>query len=77
MTVTLAASRAYPWCKRGNGAGDLNREEWAMRKWTWLAVLTVAALSLGTVWAESRSCNPPICCPDGTPITCVPSSCAK
>jgi hypothetical protein len=48
-----------------------------MRKWNWLAVLAVAALSLGTAWAESRSCNPPICCPDGTPISCVPSSCAK
>jgi hypothetical protein len=48
-----------------------------MRKWTWLAVLAVAVLSLGTVWAESRSCNPPTCCPDGKPISCVPSSCAK
>jgi hypothetical protein len=46
-----------------------------MRKWNWLAVLTVAALSLGTVWAESRTCNPPICCPDGTPSSCVPSDC--
>ncbi len=44
-----------------------------MRKWNWLAVLVVTALSLGTVWAESRTCNPPICCP----ADCVSSSCAK
>jgi hypothetical protein len=44
-----------------------------MRKWNWLAVLTVAALSLGTVWAESRSCDPPHC----DPSHCVPSNCAK
>jgi len=43
-----------------------------MRKLTWLAVLAVAALSLGTAWAESRACCPPTCDP-----TCVPSSCAK
>ena len=44
-----------------------------MRKWTWLAVLAVAALSLGTVWAESRACDPTTC----DPSHCVPSSCAK
>jgi hypothetical protein len=44
-----------------------------MRKWNWLAVLVVTALSLGTVWAESRSCNPPIC----DPSHCVPSTCVK
>jgi hypothetical protein len=48
-----------------------------MRKWNWLAVLVVATLSLGMAWAESRSCNPPTCCPDGTPSSCVPSSCAR
>ena len=57
----------------GNGAGDLNREGYLMRKWNWLAVLVVTALSLGTVWAESRACNPPTCCP----ADCVPSSCTK
>jgi hypothetical protein len=51
-----------------------------MRKWNWLAVLAVAALSLGTVWAESRICDP-TCCPNGNPTSCapscVPSDCAK
>jgi hypothetical protein len=71
--VTPLAARAYPVCKRRQWRRDLNREGCAMRKWNWLAVLVVAALSLGTVWAESRSCNPPICCPDA----CVPNTCAK
>ena len=44
-----------------------------MRKLTWLAILTVAVLSLGTVWAESRACNPPTC----DPSHCVPNNCAK
>jgi hypothetical protein len=57
----------------GNGAGDLNRKEWAMRKLTWLAVLAVAILSVGAAWAESRACDPPTC----DPSHCVPSNCAK
>lgn len=43
-----------------------------MKKWTWLAVLTVAFLSMGTIWAESRACNPTC-----DPTTCVPSNCAR
>jgi hypothetical protein len=44
-----------------------------MKKWNWLAVLVVTALSIGTIWAESRACDPRTC----DPTTCVPSNCAR
>ena len=44
-----------------------------MRKWTWLAVLAVALASIGTAWAESKACNPPVCCSS----SCDPASCEK
>ena len=43
-----------------------------MRKWTWMAILGVAILSLGTAWAESRACTPHC-----DPTTCVPSACDR
>jgi hypothetical protein len=51
----------------------LEREELIMRKWTWAAVLLVTLASLGTIYAESKACNPPDCCSP----TCDPASCPK
>jgi hypothetical protein len=39
-----------------------------MGKWRIAAILTVALLSLGTVWAESRACDP-TCCGGACPTT--------
>ncbi|HKF44108.1 MAG TPA: hypothetical protein VKG01_13475 [Thermoanaerobaculia bacterium] len=32
-----------------------------MKRWSWLVILAIGALSLGTAYAESRACCPPPC----------------
>jgi hypothetical protein len=46
-----------------------------MRNWLRVAAIVAVTLaSVGTIWAESRACDP-TCCPD--PASCPITSCAS